>query len=267
MKNFKTYSILSLLLISTHVFAIGKIQKIKPLCISYFDIVQQKCLYPINEFKWQSLPTIIKTGQFKSRDKQASCGTNYEICLGPASFTDPDVGKVSKMIKCYVPRNSTTCPSTISEKNGCVFLDANKKSKLEAQRGLRLAAQINEINTTSVLQCSSLVSPPACKKDGSTDYLETGCTCANFSFPRSNRTCVRSVSECLLKDPSHLGKVSCSNLSNEIAKKIEKEATIKEIRIHLKKFRRDIKNCKNFCKRSKNKDEKCTLEVVEILNM
>ncbi len=154
--------------------------------------------WPISEYRWSGGPTIIKTSQFKDTTVAgggATCGTNYELCMGPATATQGD-RTVVRMVKCFMPRNSSNCPEELGGDSNCVFLGDSGEGVGTMRSAVGGADPLIDPSASiPPIDCTSTT--PACQ-GGASDVWDVGCRCAGsaYSFPSAGTTCVRSKSEC-----------------------------------------------------------------------
>jgi len=154
--------------------------------------------WPITNYRWSGGPTILKTSQFRDSSIAgggATCGTNYELCIGPATATQGE-RTVVRMVKCFMPRNSPNCPEEFSAENNCVFLgDAGEG--VGTMRSSVAAADPLIDPSASIPPIACTATTPACR-GGSLDVWDVGCKCqgASYTFTNAATTCVRSKAEC-----------------------------------------------------------------------
>lgn len=152
----------------------------------------------VSDYNWVSMPTIIKTSQFKGTNN-AACGTSYEMCIGPAKLKADET--VRRMIKCFIPRNSTECPSTIEplvgSNSGCAFLERLESDGGSAEGDIAARqAAINSLRTVVNHQdpnsASSVYNCPANTEvcNGTNDDFNTVCKC------RGTDICAHTMSGC-----------------------------------------------------------------------
>jgi len=75
-------------------------------------------------FHWQGTPTILQVGIGRE-----VCGMNHDICYGPieGSLPNPDPSSTDVppptvlMAKCFIPKNSTQCPTELTEDRNCTL--------------------------------------------------------------------------------------------------------------------------------------------------
>ena len=78
----------------------------------------------VNDYQWQGTPIILKTSQVFSGSEKRQCGTQeYEICVGPATHKTNATAPVF-VVKCFIPKNQTACPTAISTNDNCRVADA-----------------------------------------------------------------------------------------------------------------------------------------------
>ena len=112
-------------------------------------------------------PQVLRTSQVFGGSERQSCGDqNFEICVGPATKEGS-----TKIIKCFIPRNSTTCPTTISAAEQCSIA--------------------NETPATAAGQI------PACdRRHPERDNTSRGCRCTGFVYHGSS-IIKRNRAECV----------------------------------------------------------------------
>ncbi len=128
-------------------------------------LIADDVVVPIDQYRWVSAPTILKTSRINGANG-ASCRStaNFELCVGPAT-TSATPAHVT-IVKCFIPANTYTCPTTLSTDKGCAFADMD----------------------------GNITPPtPACTEDRQFDGFPGGCSCSNFgnaSLRGTLRDCV-----------------------------------------------------------------------------
>ncbi len=71
----------------------------------------------IDNYRWVGSPQVLRTSQiYGAGAPRQFCGNqDYEVCIGLADKT----GAPNQLVKCFIPKNTTACPTIISAANNC----------------------------------------------------------------------------------------------------------------------------------------------------
>jgi hypothetical protein len=76
----------------------------------------------IDGYTWSEPgPQVLRTSQVSGGATRQACGNeNFEVCLGTATKTDSP----AQLVKCFIPKNTTICPTAINTANNCFVATA-----------------------------------------------------------------------------------------------------------------------------------------------
>ncbi len=70
----------------------------------------------IDNYRWVASPQVLRTSQIYGAGARQFCGNqDSEVCIGLADKT----GAPAQLVKCFIPKNTTECPTTILAANNC----------------------------------------------------------------------------------------------------------------------------------------------------
>jgi len=73
----------------------------------------------ISGYTWTTPPQVLRTSQIFGGSTRQACGDqNYEVCVGPANKAS-DTSAPARVIKCFIPRNTTVCPTVLDTAHQC----------------------------------------------------------------------------------------------------------------------------------------------------
>ncbi|MEK6624838.1 MAG: hypothetical protein AABY86_07715 [Bdellovibrionota bacterium] len=140
-------------------------------------------------FTWQGVPTILKTGTLSSGF--ANCGSNFEICFGPAvkTVTLPETStpeQIVAMVKCYIPKNTTQCPEDLATNRNC------QMSRLQPPNNPGIQNCSNDVSGRCLCDGTTSTNNYACRVRRATTYINSHCSGTQAYNSRCGREC-RSV--------------------------------------------------------------------------
>ena len=110
----------------------------------------------VNDYRWKGNPIILKTSQvFGTGEDRKRCGSqDYEVCVGPAELkTPPTEGPNNALvIKCFIPKNQTTCPVDIKSSEQCYVATAGAPTNPGARPRCKIGQPQND-NLTYGCNC------------------------------------------------------------------------------------------------------------------
>ncbi|MEK6625845.1 MAG: hypothetical protein AABY86_12790 [Bdellovibrionota bacterium] len=156
---------------------------------------------PLYGYRWMSgAPQVLPASQVFSSESHQLCGNiDYEICIGPANNPDRPSDPV-RMVKCLIPKNSTSCPATINAEARCSLANESTSS-------------------SAILACD--------RRHPERDNTPQGCHCGEL-VSRGSRIIKRNLAGCLAlldsrresqrrqQEDSRLNEVRCRLLSRSV---------------------------------------------------
>ncbi len=117
----------------------------------------------IDGYQWDGSPQVFRTSQISEGAIRRSCGNeNFEVCIGPASNATGSPPSPPQLVKCFIAKNTTECPTVISAARNCFVASAPPPGAMSSR--------------------------PVCdRRPSANDNLPGGCSCEKYGRSQDMR--------------------------------------------------------------------------------